>query len=103
TIMEAGPVPGGMMRFGIPAYRLPRDVVDAEIQRILDLGVELQLNKKVDDIPSAMQEGGFDACFVAIGAHLAKRVDIPAPDAGRILDAISVLHKMETEGEQPQL
>jgi 2-oxoacid:acceptor oxidoreductase delta subunit (pyruvate/2-ketoisovalerate family) len=103
TIMEAGPVPGGMMRFGIPAYRLPRDVVDAEIQRIVDLGVELRLNHKVEDIPATMREEGFDACFVAIGAHLAKRVDIPAPDAGRILDAIAVLHQMETEGEPPQL
>lgn len=103
TIKEAGPVPGGMMRFGIPAYRLPRDVVDAEIQRILDLGVDLHLNTKVEDIPATMQEEGFDACFVAIGAHLAKRVDIPAPDAGRILDAIAVLHRMETEGEPPQL
>jgi NADPH-dependent glutamate synthase beta subunit-like oxidoreductase len=103
TIKEAGPVPGGMMRFGIPRYRLPRDVVDAEIQRILDMGVRLELNRKVEDIPEVMRDEGFDACFVAIGAHLAKRVDIPAPDAGRILDAISVLHRMETEGEIPQL
>jgi NADPH-dependent glutamate synthase beta subunit-like oxidoreductase len=102
TIKEAGPVAGGMMRFGIPTYRLPRDVVEAEIGRILGLGVELELSCKVDDIPAVMKEGGFDACFVAIGAHLAKRVDIPAPDAGRILDAISVLHGMETD-ERPQL
>jgi NADPH-dependent glutamate synthase beta subunit-like oxidoreductase len=103
TIKDAGPVAGGMMRFGIPAYRLPRDVVNAEVQRILDLGVELQLNTKVDDIPATMQDEGFDAAFVAIGAHLAKRVDIPAPDAGRILDAIAVLHEMETEDERPKL
>lgn len=103
TIKDAGPVAGGMMRFGIPAYRLPRDVVNAEVQRILDLGVELQLNTKVEDIPATMQDEGFDAAFVAIGAHLAKRVDIPAPDAGRILDAIAVLHEMETEGERPKL
>jgi NADPH-dependent glutamate synthase beta subunit-like oxidoreductase len=103
TIKEAGPVPGGMMRFGIPRYRLPRDVVDAEIERILDMGVTLELNQKVEDIPTAMKEEGFDACFVAIGAHLAKRVDIPAPDAGRILDAITVLHRLETEGEVPRL
>jgi NADPH-dependent glutamate synthase beta subunit-like oxidoreductase len=103
TIKDAGPVAGGMMRFGIPAYRLPRDVVNAEVQRILDLGVELQLNTKVDDIPATMHDEGFDAAFVAIGAHLAKRVDIPAPDAGRILDAIAVLHEMETEDEHPKL
>ncbi len=103
TIMEAGPVAGGMMRFGIPTYRLPRAVVEAEVQRILDLGVELRLNTKVEDIAGTMKDGGFDACFIAIGAHLAKRVDIPAPDAGHILDAISFLHKMETEAEPPKL
>ncbi len=103
TIMEAGPVAGGMMRFGIPTYRLPRAVVEAEVQRILDLGVELRLNTKVEDIAGTMKDSGFDACFIAIGAHLAKRVDIPAPDAGHILDAISFLHKMETEAEPPKL
>ena len=103
TIAEAAPVPGGMMRFGIPAYRLPRDVVDAEIQRILDLGVTLRLHTKMEDIPAAMAQEGFDACFVAIGAHLAKRVDIPTPDAGRILDALSVLHDVESDAEPPML
>ena len=100
TIREAGPVPGGMMRFGIPKYRLPRDVVDAEVQRIVDMGVTLELNTRVDDIPAAMSEEGFDACFAAIGAHLAKKVDIPAPDALKVLDAVSFLHGMET-GDAP--
>jgi len=99
-IHEAGPLPGGMMRFGIPKYRLPREVLDAEVGRILDMGVRLELNRRIDDIPAAMQAGKFDACFVAIGAHLAKRVDIPAPDATRILDAVSVLRDMET-GQAP--
>jgi 2-oxoacid:acceptor oxidoreductase delta subunit (pyruvate/2-ketoisovalerate family) len=100
AIHEAGPRPGGMMRFGIPKYRLPRDVVDAEVRRILDMGVTLELNRRVDDIPAEMEDGGFDACFVAIGAHLAKRIDIPAGDASRILDAVSLLRGMET-GEAP--
>ncbi len=103
TIHEAGPLAGGMMRFGIPKYRLPRDIVEAEIQRILDLGVDMQLNTRVNDIPAVMNEGGYDACFVAIGAHLAKRVNIPTPDAGRILDAVSVLRGMETDAEPPRL
>lgn len=103
SIYEAGPVAGGMMRFGIPKYRLPRDVVQAEIQRILDSGVELRLDTKVDDIPAAMGQGGFDACFVAIGAHLAKRVDIPTADAGRIIDAVSILRGIETDAEPPRL
>ena len=99
-IHEAGPLPGGMMRFGIPRYRLPREVVDGEVQRILDMGVSLQLDSRIDDIPSTMASGGFDACFVAIGAHLAKRVDIPGPDAARIVDAVRFLHDMET-GDAP--
>ncbi|TFG86039.1 MAG: FAD-dependent oxidoreductase, partial [Hyphomicrobiales bacterium] len=103
TIHEAGPVPGGMIRFGIPAYRLPRDIVQAEIDRILAMGVELELNHKVEDIQAGMKEGGFDACFLAIGAHLAKRVDIPTPDAGKILDAIGLLHEMETSDNPPLL
>jgi NADPH-dependent glutamate synthase beta subunit-like oxidoreductase len=103
SISEAGPVAGGMMRFGIPKYRLPRDVVEAEIQRIVDLGVTLRLNTRVDDIPAAMEAGGYDAVFVAIGAHLANRVDIPAADATRILDAVSVLRDMETSDAPPML
>jgi len=103
TIHEAGPVPGGMMRFGIPAYRLPRDIVQAEIDRILAMGVALELSHKVEDIQAEMKDGGFDACFLAIGAHLAKRVDIPTPDAGKILDAIGVLREMETSDNPPLL
>ncbi len=99
-IHEAGPLPGGMMRFGIPRYRLPREVVDGEVQRILDMGVDLQLNRRIDDIPQALEKGDFNACFVAIGAHIAKRVDIPGPDAARIVDAVSFLRDMET-GDAP--
>jgi len=97
TIREAGPLAGGMMRFGIPKYRLPRDVLDAEVQRIVDLGVTLELNSKVDNILEAMQSGRFDAAFLAVGAHIAKRAYIPAGSAARILDAVSLLRSMEGE------
>ncbi len=103
TIREAGPMAGGMMRFGIPKYRLPRDILDGEIQRILDMGVTLELETKVEDIEAAFLEDGFDAVFVAVGAHLAKRTNIPAHAAGKILDAVSVLRDMETGAEPPQL
>ena len=102
-IHEAGPLPGGMMRFGIPRYRLPRDVVDGEVQRIVDMGVRLHLDSRVDDIPALLESGAFDACFVAIGAHVAKRVDIPGRDAARIVDAVSFLRNMETGDEPLQL
>ncbi len=59
TVMEAGPMVGGMMRFGIPKYRLPRDVLDAEMQRIVDMGVTVQLNAKVADIAQTMTDGGY--------------------------------------------
>nr|MCU0975489.1 FAD-dependent oxidoreductase [Steroidobacteraceae bacterium] len=101
-IHEAGPVAGGMMRFGIPTYRLPRDVLDAEIARIAALGVTIRLDAKVSDLPATMREGRFDAAFLAVGAHLAKRAYIPAGSAARMLDAVSVLRGME-EGEKPQL
>jgi 2-oxoacid:acceptor oxidoreductase delta subunit (pyruvate/2-ketoisovalerate family) len=97
SIFEAGPQAGGMMRFGIPKYRLPRDVLDAEIARILDLGVELFLNTRVDDLKQVMEDRGFHACFLGVGAHIAKRAYIPAGDANKVLDAVSVLRGMEGE------
>jgi 2-oxoacid:acceptor oxidoreductase delta subunit (pyruvate/2-ketoisovalerate family) len=96
-IHEAGPLAGGMMRFGIPKYRLPRDVLDAEVNRILAMGVTLRLNAKVDQIVEAMQAGSFDAAFLAVGAHIAKRAYIPAGAAAKILDAVQVLRSMEGE------
>lgn len=97
TIIEAGPLPGGMMRFGIPQYRLPRHVLDAEVQRIVDLGVRIEYNTKVTDVLQAKQDGGFDAVFLAVGAHIAKRAYIPAGDSAKVLDAVSVLRSMEGE------
>ncbi|HEX2706708.1 MAG TPA: NAD(P)-binding protein [Solirubrobacterales bacterium] len=102
TIHDAGPMAGGMMRFGIPRYRLPRDVLEAEIERILDLGVELELNHKVDDVLEAMREGDFDAAFLAVGAHIGRRAYVPAGEAERIVDAVSLLEGLE-EGEKPLL
>jgi len=102
AIHEAGPVAGGMMRFGIPKYRLPRDVLEAEVRRILDLGVQLNLDTRVDDILHTMRRGQFDAAFLAVGAHIGKRAYIPAGSAARVLDAVSILRSMEGE-EQPLL
>jgi len=99
TIREAGPMAGGMMRFGIPKYRLPRAVLDAEVQRILDLGVVLKLDSKVTNILEDMQQGRFDGAFLAVGAHIAKRAYIPAGDSARVLDALAVLRDMEGEAK----
>ena len=102
TVIEAGPRLGGMMRFGIPKYRLPRDVLDAEMQRIVEMGVTVKLDTKVTDVARTMREGGYDAAFLAVGAHIAKRAFIPAKDSARILDAVAVLRSMEGE-EAPLL
>jgi NADPH-dependent glutamate synthase beta subunit-like oxidoreductase/Pyruvate/2-oxoacid:ferredoxin oxidoreductase delta subunit len=101
VIYEAAPLAGGMMRFGIPKYRLPREVLDAEIQRLLDFGVEIQLRTKVTDVQQAMKDG-FDAVFLGVGAHIAKRAYIPAGDANKVLDAVAVLRGMEGQ-EAPML
>jgi len=102
TVYEAGPLLGGMMRFGIPKYRLPRDVLEAEMQRVVELGVKVNLNSKVDNILDTMRDGKFDAAFLAVGAHIGKRARIPAGDAAKIVDAISMLRSMEGE-EKPML
>lgn len=101
-IRDAGPVAGGMMRFGIPAYRLPRKDLEADIQRIEAMGVRIVLNHTVEDLRAEREQGAFDAVFVAVGAHLSKRIDIPARDAGKIYDAVNLLHDVET-GQAPKL
>ncbi|MCC8987318.1 MAG: NAD(P)-binding protein [Candidatus Contendobacter sp.] len=101
-IYEAGPMAGGMMHFGIPSYRLPRDVLDAEIKRIETMGVKIVLNHRVDDLLAEKRQGDFDAIFVAVGAHISKRTDIPSRDAGKMFDAISFLKDVES-GSAPKL
>ncbi|MBL8334442.1 MAG: NAD(P)-binding protein [Rubrivivax sp.] len=101
TVAEAGPRMGGMMRFGIPRYRLPRDVLDAEMQRIVDFGVRVQLDTRIADIAQAAADGEYDATFLAVGAHIARRTHIPAKDSARILDAVQVLRSMD--GGSPPL
>jgi len=101
-VIEAGPLLGGMMRFGIPKYRLPREVLEAEMARILAMGVTVELNTKVSDVLATMKSGGFDAAFLAVGAHIGRRAFIPAGDATHMLDAVSLLRSMEGE-DQPML
>lgn len=99
TVADAGAEPGGMMRYGIPRYRLPRDVLDAEIARIIGLGVTLETGRTVTDLDAALEE--YDAVFLAVGAQIGRRAYIPAGDSARILDAVSMLH--ETEDGAPPL
>lgn len=89
VIREAAAEPGGMLRYGIPAYRLPRDVLATEIARIVDLGVTIECSTPVTDLAAAQAE--FDAVVLTVGAGVAHHVDIPAGAAAKILDAIDVL------------
>lgn len=101
-LVDGAEQPGGMLHYGIPAYRLPRDVLAAEIRRIVNLGVELELGRPVTDVRAERADGGYDAVFLAVGAQLARRIDIPAGDSTRVVDALSVLHQV-ADGEPPQL
>ena len=102
TVIEAGPLVGGMMRYGIPKYRLPREILDAEMQRVVQMGVRVILDTKVENILETMQEGKYDAVFLAVGAHIGKRTAIPSGEVSKIVDAVSVLRSMEGE-EKPML
>jgi 2-oxoacid:acceptor oxidoreductase delta subunit (pyruvate/2-ketoisovalerate family) len=99
TVRDAGPKPGGMMRYGIPKYRLPREVLDAEISRLLDLGVRIETRAKMASALAPIEKERFDAVFLATGAGVGRSADIPAGDAARILDAVSVLRSTEGEGK----
>jgi NADPH-dependent glutamate synthase beta subunit-like oxidoreductase len=101
-IRDASELPGGMMRYGIPEYRLPRDVLDAEIERLKKLGIKFVQNYVCKDLLADQAEGGFGAAFVAVGAHLSKRVDIPTDDASKMMDAVTFLEKV-AKGERPEI
>ena len=82
-IRDAGEEPGGMMRYGIPAYRLPREPVAKEIARIEAMGATIVRNHRVEDVLAEKEQGGFDAVFVAIGTQIANHLGIPAMDGAK--------------------
>ncbi|MGE0108347.1 MAG: NAD(P)-binding protein [Bdellovibrionales bacterium] len=102
TIMESMKKAGGMMRYGIPKYRLARKTLDAEIKRIIDLGVDLQTNCKVEDLEEVLNSKKYDAVFVSVGAHVGKTADIGADKKAKVFDAAAVLRDMEGK-EAPKL
>jgi 2-oxoacid:acceptor oxidoreductase delta subunit (pyruvate/2-ketoisovalerate family) len=102
VIYESSPLPGGMMRYGIPSYRLPRAIVAGEVERIASMGVEFVCGRTVEDLEATMRNDGFDAAFLAVGAQRGRHADIPAGDSARILDAVTLLHEAE-DREPPVL
>ncbi len=101
TVFEAGEAPGGMMRWGIPAYRLPRKVLDEEIKAILDTGVELKLNSPVTSTADLKQllAGGYQAVFVAVGCSRSRRLEVPGVELAGVLPGIEFLRRVNG-GEQ---
>ena len=93
SVFEKQGVPGGMLMLGVPEYRLPRDLVQAEIQAILSLGVELRLNKAIgrDFDLSALRAEGFEAVFIAIGAHVSRSLPVEGRDADGVFRAVEFL------------
>ncbi|HLF87720.1 MAG TPA: FAD-dependent oxidoreductase [Anaerolineales bacterium] len=76
TIFEAMPVAGGMLRLGVPEYRLPNEIIEREVQDILDLGIEMRLNHRVNDLDEIFSQG-FETVLIAVGAHEGVRLPIP--------------------------
>jgi len=101
-IRDAGAAPGGMMRYGIPSYRLPRDGLTQEIDRILMMGVKVTCNYRVNDVLAEKEAGGFEAVFLAIGAQVANHLDIPVMDGDRMIHALTLLEQVEM-GHAPKL
>jgi NADPH-dependent glutamate synthase beta subunit-like oxidoreductase len=100
TVWEAFPQPGGMLRYGIPRYRLPREVLDAEIQRILDLGVELRCNQVVGkDVSLEDLRKQYQAVFVGIGAHKGLKLGVPGEEAANVFSGTSFLNRVN-RGEE---
>ncbi len=97
TIIEALPVVGGMMRVGIPAYRLPREIIDKEVERIRELGVEFRLNTKFgrDVSFESLKKEGFEAFMISIGAHDCYRLNIEGEDLyPQVLSAVDFLREV---------
>jgi 2-oxoacid:acceptor oxidoreductase delta subunit (pyruvate/2-ketoisovalerate family) len=91
-----------MMRYGIPRYRLPRGVLDGEIDRIIAMGVRLELGTTVTDVAEALADEQFDAVLLAVGAQTGRRAYLPAADSAHVLDAVRMLRDVE-DAEPPQL
>ncbi len=96
VVFEALPKLGGMVRYGIPRFRLPWDLLDNEIKAILDLGVEVHTGRKLgeDFTISSLKEDGFDAVLLAIGAHQAKPMRVKNEDADGVIGGIDFLRKV---------
>jgi NADH-quinone oxidoreductase subunit F len=93
TVFEALPEPGGMMRYGIPEYRLPREVLAGEIEGIKNTGVNIRLNTKVNSLDELFEDG-YNAIFLAIGAHQGAKLGIEGEDSPEVMEGVSLLREI---------
>ena len=93
TVFEALPEPGGMMRVGIPDYRLPKDILRAEIKEIEDIGVEIRTNTRVDSLDELLKQG-FHAIFLATGAHQGVKIGVKGEDSPGVRECVSFLREV---------
>jgi NADPH-dependent glutamate synthase beta subunit-like oxidoreductase len=93
TVFDAAPVPGGMMHLGIPEYRMPRDVLKAQVREILDLGVTLRLNSRLgkDFSLQSLRSEGFKAILLAIGLHAGRKLRVEGEDLDGVISGIDFL------------
>jgi 2-oxoacid:acceptor oxidoreductase delta subunit (pyruvate/2-ketoisovalerate family) len=95
TIYEAHAKPGGMMRYGVPRYRLPENIITAEVQRVIDTGINLVCNRRVHSIKDEITN--FDAIYVAVGACMAMKSNVEIKNNAPVIDAIDLFKKMEDD------
>lgn len=93
-VFEAGGHPGGLLWTGVPDYRLPKEILDAEIDRLVRMGVRIRLNYKVQDVLMEKEAGNFDAVYLSIGAQLIHKEDFPQDDSIYITDAFSFFNQI---------
>jgi len=93
TVFETLPEPGGMMRYGIPEYRLPREVLAGEIEGIKNTGVNIRLNTKVNSLDELFEDG-YNAIFLAIGAHQGAKLGIEGEDSPGVMEGVSLLREI---------
>ncbi|MBE9469889.1 MAG: NADH-quinone oxidoreductase subunit NuoF [Chloroflexi bacterium] len=93
TVFEALPEPGGMMRYGIPEYRLPREVLAEEVEEIRGVGVDIRTNSRTGSVDELF-EHGYNAVFLAIGAHQGTKLGIEGEDSPEVMDGVSFLREI---------
>ena len=93
TVFEARPAPGGMMKVGIPDYRLPPRILEADIKEVENAGATIKLNTRIESVDSLLNEG-YNAVFVGVGAHQAVAMGVPGENEPGVLGGVDFLREV---------